>query len=87
MKSKFSDIGHRKESSENKEAIKKIVNGGSVEVKAVPVSEKKTPLQVMLNPALKNEIKAIAAMRGIKLNELFLDMYDFYKRNHESMKK
>ena len=83
MNSKFGDIGSRRKPVDE-EALQRVVNGGPLAIKETTTPSKKTPFQVMLDPAIKNEIKALAAVKGIKMNEFFMEMYNFYKKNHEN---
>ncbi len=78
--SKFSDITERNKTS-NEDEIKKIVNGGKVNIKSS--SAKNVPLQVMISPEIRNDIKVMAAVKGVRVNELFTEIYEFYKANHE----
>ena len=40
------------------------------------------PIQLKIPESSKNEFKAYAAMRGLAMNELFLQMFDEYKENN-----
>ena len=40
------------------------------------------PLQLKIPQSKKNEFKAYAAMRGQAMNELFVEMFDDYKEQH-----
>lgn len=80
--SKFGDIGSRRKEAD-KDAVNRVVNGGQVEIKDRSNTDKRVPLQVMIPPAVKHEIKVSAALRGIKMHELFMEMYSFYKEHHE----
>jgi hypothetical protein len=40
------------------------------------------PLQLKIPKYKRNEFKAYAAMRGIPMNDLFLDMFELYKQNN-----
>jgi len=40
------------------------------------------PLQLKLPEITKNEFKAFAAIRGRPMNELFLEMFEEYKKKH-----
>jgi len=81
--SKFGDIGGRRKKADE-DAVKRVVNGGQVEIKGSRDTDKRVPLQVMIDPAIKHEIKVAAALRGMKMHELFMEMYSFYKENHKS---
>ena len=77
--SKFGDISGRK--SADADAVNKIVSGGQVEIKQPKKQvsrEKREPLQVMLKPDVKRGIKAMAAMHGVSMTELFEEMYTHY---------
>lgn len=60
----------------------KVVNLKATE-KPSPVASK--PLQFMVAETMKSEFKVIAAKRNIKLTELFIEMFEEYKANHENM--
>ena len=40
------------------------------------------PLQLKIPEVKKNEFKAYAAMRGLSMNTLFLDMFEQYKKQN-----
>jgi hypothetical protein len=40
------------------------------------------PLQLKIPEGKKNEFKAYAAMHGLSMNALFLDMFEEYKEKH-----
>jgi hypothetical protein len=40
------------------------------------------PIQLKIPESSKNEFKAYAAMRGLAMNDLFLQMFDEYKENN-----
>lgn len=40
------------------------------------------PLQLKIPESSKNEFKAYAAMRGIHMNDLFLQIFNEYKESH-----
>ena len=40
------------------------------------------PIQLKIPESSKNEFKAYAAMRGLAMNDLFLQMFDEYKVNN-----
>ena len=57
--------------------------------KAKPKSKKEQtpptsikPIQLKIPEASRNEFKAYAAMRGLTMNALFLDMFAEYKENN-----
>ena len=77
--SKFGDISSRK--SADADAVSQIVNAGQVKIKEKKKAssrEQREPLQVMLRPDVKRGIKAMAAMHGISMTELFEKMYTHY---------
>jgi len=40
------------------------------------------PIQLKIPESSKNEFKAYAAMRGLAMNDLFLQMFNEYKEKH-----
>jgi hypothetical protein len=42
----------------------------------------KEPLQVRIPGAVKRRFKALAALRGIEPNELFVEVWEHYERAH-----
>ncbi|PJE77752.1 hypothetical protein CI610_03323 [invertebrate metagenome] len=83
--SKFGDIEKNRKNVDSS-ALQKVVDGGKVSIKNTNNQKKKAPFQVMLAAETKNNIKALAAMKGISMTELFEDMYSYYKNNHETIK-
>ena len=43
----------------------------------------KEPLQVRIPTEIKRRFKALAAMRGIEPNELFVEIWDHYEKTHK----
>ena len=41
------------------------------------------PIQLKIPESSKNEFKAYAAMRGLAMNDLFLQMFNEYKEKHD----
>ncbi len=63
-------------SAEKKE---KVVELNATE-KPSPVAIK--PIQLKVPEGKKNEFKAYAATKGRSMNDLFLEMFEEYKKNH-----
>ncbi len=82
MTKKFGDISSRRKPTDDK-ALQEVVNGGQVTIKDKKLSDNKVPFQVMIDAKMKNDIKVKAAIRGIKMNELFMEMYLFYEKHHK----
>ena len=65
---------------ETKKAVKKIEKPKGATEQSPPDAVK--PLQLKLPEHKKNEYKAFAAIRGIAMNDLFLEMFEEYKEKH-----
>jgi hypothetical protein len=50
----------------------------------VIVEEESKPLQFKITPSLHREFKTFAAVRGLKMVDLFKLMFNEYKENHNS---
>ncbi|SHO52029.1 hypothetical protein [Desulfopila aestuarii] len=52
--------------------------------KSVIIEEESKPLQFKITPSLHREFKTFAAVRGLKMVDLFKLMFEEYKQNHSS---
>jgi len=47
-----------------------------------PPTGKTVPLQVNIDPEIKREFRVYAAERDIDMSDLFVTMWQYYKKNH-----